>query len=178
MNQSLDRNTILASAINSIAAFIAQSSSETYRPVLVGPDGRPVKSANYQYQRQSAQRKGSMKKWIPQRLMSDQQAAYDRERIVERSIDLINNDPRVKYFICPHAMQIGRFHSRSDCFLHNCVEWLSKRHHYKADLFLLHYHPPYLRFWITSLVRCYYAKAKNAFKTSINSFRDSPSSVL
>lgn len=91
--QPLDRNQVLASAINSIAAFIAQSSFQPNRPVLVGPDGSPIKSANYQYRRQSAQRKGSMKTWIPTRLSSDQQIAYDRERIVERSIDLINNDP-------------------------------------------------------------------------------------
>jgi capsid protein len=93
MAESLDRNQVLASAINSIAAFIAQSSYRAGRPVLVGPNGQPIKSANYQYQRQSAQRKGSMKTWIPRRLMSDQQVGYDRERIVERSIDLINNDP-------------------------------------------------------------------------------------
>jgi|GEM_PF-6130844 len=86
---------IFVDAVNAIAASLAQNKNAKL-PVLYGPNGSPLpplKSANYQYHRATAKRSGTMKKWIPKRLISDQQAALERIRIVERSIDLTNNHP-------------------------------------------------------------------------------------
>ncbi len=60
-------------------------------PTLYGPDGQPM--ATYTYRRAAAKRSGSLKNWIPQRLANRQTEATEREKIVERSIDLVNNDP-------------------------------------------------------------------------------------
>ena len=84
------QNDLFLSVVNSVAKSIQSSSS---RPVLVKPDGSPLKLSDYQYKREAAKRTGSMKTWIPRRLTSSQEAAMDREAIVERSIDLVNNDP-------------------------------------------------------------------------------------
>lgn len=89
------RESIFLTAVESIAASLPNLAPGR-RPVLYGPNGQPLppsKLANYQYQRDAAKRTGTMKKWIPKRLMSAQQAALERERIVERSIDLTNNHP-------------------------------------------------------------------------------------
>lgn len=62
--------------------------------VLYGPNGKALSpDAYYSFRRQAAQRKGSLKNWIPQRQYSTQQEARDREAIVARSIELTNNDP-------------------------------------------------------------------------------------
>jgi capsid protein len=77
---------IFEKALSAVAALSA--------PILYGANGKPLKpSPAYSYQRTAAKRQGSMKNWIPRRLLGRQQEALERERIVERSIDLINNDP-------------------------------------------------------------------------------------
>jgi lambda family phage portal protein len=61
------------------------------RPILYGPDDRPV--ASYQYSRVSAKRSGSLKNWVPRRLLTREQEALEREATAERAIDLVNNEP-------------------------------------------------------------------------------------
>jgi lambda family phage portal protein len=69
------------------------------RPVLYGPDGKPAQSApaispsSWQYRRTGAQLKGSLKTWRPYHLGSEQQVSLERERIIERAIDLVGSDP-------------------------------------------------------------------------------------
>jgi lambda family phage portal protein len=81
------QSAIFANAVNAMAS-VAQ------RPLLFGPDNRPLQpSSGYQYSRSASKREGSMKNWIPKRLVTRQQEALEREAIVARSIDLTNNDP-------------------------------------------------------------------------------------
>jgi len=83
IKQDIHRN-----AVNLIAAGMG------YRKVLFGPNGAPLPpSAVFGYRRRAAKREGSLKNWIPSKLGSTSAEAYERERIVERSIDLIQNDP-------------------------------------------------------------------------------------
>ncbi|MBN1105804.1 MAG: phage portal protein [Deltaproteobacteria bacterium] len=64
------------------------------KPALYDHQGRPMRpSASYQYRRTAAKREGSLQNWIPQRILNRQTETLERERIVERSIDLTNNDP-------------------------------------------------------------------------------------
>ena len=81
------RSEIFARAVNGIAASLN-------KPLLYGPDNKPIlPSSVYSVSRSASKRAGSMKTWIPKRLFSKSQEALERERIVERSIDLTNNDP-------------------------------------------------------------------------------------
>ncbi|HSV27261.1 MAG TPA: phage portal protein [Sedimentisphaerales bacterium] len=85
MNQA--QSAIFANAANAMASIVK-------RPLLFGPDNRPLQpSSGYQYSRSASKREGSMKNWIPKRLVTRQQEALEREAIVARSIDLTNNDP-------------------------------------------------------------------------------------
>ncbi|WP_319406172.1 phage portal protein [uncultured Desulfosarcina sp.] len=64
------------------------------KPLLYGADNRPLTpSAEYGIRRLAAKRTGSMKNWIPERLLSRDQEAFDRQEIVKRCIDLSQNDP-------------------------------------------------------------------------------------
>jgi len=76
-----------------IGAFVAASNQR--QAVLYDARGNvlPRSASTYQYQRTAGKREGSLKNWIPRRLFSHQQESMQRERIVERSIDLTNNDP-------------------------------------------------------------------------------------
>jgi lambda family phage portal protein len=81
---------IFEKAVNAMSAMMQG------KPLLYGPDNRPLGTpGNYTYSRAASKRAGSMKNWVPQRLTSRQQETMERERIVERSIDLTNNDPHV-----------------------------------------------------------------------------------
>ena len=80
------QNDIFAGTINAMAAAMG-------RPVIFGPDNKPVKSANYRFQRTAAKNQGSMKSWIPRAIYSDSQESREREKIAARAIDLCNNDP-------------------------------------------------------------------------------------
>ena len=85
MNQA--QNAIFVKAVNAM-------SSMARKPLLFGPDNRPLQpSSGFQYSRTASKREGSMKNWIPKRLVARQQEALEREAIVARSIDLANNDP-------------------------------------------------------------------------------------
>jgi lambda family phage portal protein len=91
---------IFAKAVNSVAA-------QMQRPLLYGADNRPLApSSAYTYQRTAALREGSMKNWIPKRLSNRQTEALHRERIVERSIDLTNNDPHASGIVDSFATTV------------------------------------------------------------------------
>lgn len=86
-------SAISRQAIDLAAAHILKTAKSAPGTIL-GANGRPLApSANYNYRRSGAKRTGSLKNWIPQRLLSRQEEARERERIVERSVDLVNNDP-------------------------------------------------------------------------------------
>jgi len=64
------------------------------KPILFGPSGKPLKpSTGHAFRRDAAQRRGSMKNWVPRRLFGKDAESRERLAIVERSIDLSNNDP-------------------------------------------------------------------------------------
>ena len=63
------------------------------RPALYGPNGSLIPDSFYSYRRQGAKQTGSLKNWLPQKFYLPQVEAFERERILERSIDLVNNDP-------------------------------------------------------------------------------------
>lgn len=88
----------LAAALPAFAAssggFNGGSPPPFSAPLLYGPNNKPlIPDSGYSIRKTAAKRAGSMKQWIPQRLFSRQQEAYERERIVERSTDLVSNDP-------------------------------------------------------------------------------------
>jgi len=81
------QSEIFTKAVNYIAASLK-------KPLLYGADNNPLPpSPSYGISRSASKRAGSMKNWIPRRLISRGQEALERERIVERSVDLTNNDP-------------------------------------------------------------------------------------
>jgi len=81
------QSEIFAKAINTVALSLN-------KPLLYGPNNKPIlPTSAYGISRTASKRAGSMKTWIPKRLLSQSQEAMERERIVERSIDLTNNDP-------------------------------------------------------------------------------------
>jgi lambda family phage portal protein len=69
------------------------------RPVLYGPDGKPfsrvpaISPDSWQYRRTGAQLKGTLKTWKPYALGTESQVTMERERIIERAIDLVGSDP-------------------------------------------------------------------------------------
>jgi len=101
------KRKVFDSALNAALSHAQKLSSSSWAAAdrtagtgLVDPSGRPflpakrtLKPINYQYSRRAAQKKGSLKTWIPMLLGNDMTAAYERERIVERAASLINDDP-------------------------------------------------------------------------------------
>lgn len=63
---------------------IVQSVLRPFMPVNIGTTA---------YRRDAAKRTGSMKNWFPAKLFSQEQVAREREEIVARSINLVNDDP-------------------------------------------------------------------------------------
>lgn len=86
MSYPAQHSNAFATAVNYIASAVG-------KPVIFGPNGRPVKSAGLQYRRTGAKREGSLKNWIPTRLFDNSSEAREREFIAERAVDLVNNDP-------------------------------------------------------------------------------------
>jgi lambda family phage portal protein len=87
MNSAEAKTSFFADTVKSIASSIGV-------PLLYGPDDKPLRpSSAYTYRRDAAKRTGSLKNWIPQRLWGRQAVALEREKIVERSVDITNNDP-------------------------------------------------------------------------------------
>jgi lambda family phage portal protein len=79
---------IYNTAVNAIASAITPNS-----PRLYAANGAIVPDSQYTYRRTASGSKGSMKNWVPTRLMDKTRELYDRQKIVERSVDLTNNDP-------------------------------------------------------------------------------------
>jgi lambda family phage portal protein len=113
MNEATARKLdIFTTARNSIAMELMsrpEASSQGGKVItLYGPNGRPVTpDSYYSYRRQSAQQKGSLKNWNPQRVYSRDQEARDRETTVARSIDLTNNDPHAAGVVDTFASTIA-----------------------------------------------------------------------
>jgi lambda family phage portal protein len=81
------KEEIVPHVINAIAAA-------AHRPLLYDANNRPLPLASqYVYRRDAAKRTGSMANWTPRKLWGPSAEAMDREAVVERSIDLVNNDP-------------------------------------------------------------------------------------
>lgn len=66
----------------------------------------PVSVGTHAYKRDAAKRTGSMKNWFQSRLFSADQEARERELIVARSINLINDDPHAAGIIDTFATSI------------------------------------------------------------------------
>lgn len=90
---ALRKQEIFEKAVGYISKQLAGSSSKRKVPVLYGPDNRPVRSASYGYKRNAAKKSGSMKNWIPSPYYNYYNEALERNDILARSIDLVNNDP-------------------------------------------------------------------------------------
>lgn len=88
------------------ALDLRSQSSSGSRPALVKPDGSPLISPDpIQFKRLASKRSGSMKKWIPTRL-NRSTADMDRETIVERAVDLAQNDPNAASVVDSFATTI------------------------------------------------------------------------
>lgn len=95
----IEQGRIFNAAMASIAGQIASGNGR--RPVLFGPDGRRLlpshpkigMSSDYGYSRKSAQRTGTMTNWIPKRLYDPRTQAAERMRIVERCVELVQDNP-------------------------------------------------------------------------------------
>jgi len=91
---------IFGRAVNAMATAMG-------RPVLFGPDNKPLMpSSSYGISRMAAKREGSMKNWVPKRLVSRQSESMERERIAERAVDLKNNDPHAAGIIDSFATTV------------------------------------------------------------------------
>lgn len=87
-------NVTQAQSIDLFSKALAAMSTMTGKPVLYGPNGKPLTpSSTFTYRREAAKNVGSFRNWRPQAVFSNQSEALEREAVVERSIDLSNNDP-------------------------------------------------------------------------------------
>jgi lambda family phage portal protein len=78
---------------NLIDAFQARIQTPAKSRILDKSGAPIVKPESIQFHRLAGKKTGTMKKWRPSRLGSDNLIADERVDIVERSIDLSNNDP-------------------------------------------------------------------------------------
>lgn len=64
------------------------------KPILVDHRGNPLKpTVSYQFRRSTAKNTESLRGWLPQQLFSTDEESRERDVIVKRSIDLVNDDP-------------------------------------------------------------------------------------
>lgn len=63
------------------------------KPLLYGPDNRPLKPYGGFIRRDAAKRTGSMSNWRPAMVYGDMTRDMERVDIINRSINLINDDP-------------------------------------------------------------------------------------
>jgi lambda family phage portal protein len=94
LREAIPEITAAATAPGQSRGGFAPAQSIPPRGLLYGPNGSPIyPDSTYSYRRKAARREGSMQNWIPQRLISRTQDSLERERIVERSVDLSQSDP-------------------------------------------------------------------------------------
>lgn len=103
MNAEARKLDIFSTALQVIAGAL----NSPQRPQLYNSKGEIIPDSYYSFRRQAAKRTGSMKNWIPQRLFSRSQEALERERIVERAIDLASNDPHAAGVVDTFAATIA-----------------------------------------------------------------------
>ena len=88
------RNELFSRAVEALVAARAAQAGDRKGPGLYDARGNALTpTGSYQYRRQAAKREGSLQNWIPRRIYGRHAETLERERIMERSIDLVNNDP-------------------------------------------------------------------------------------
>lgn len=105
---------IFSTALSVIADSFSPASSlnskfsikNSKSPVLYAPNGSVLPDSTFSYRRSAAKRTGSMKNWIPQRFYDKGTEATEREQIVERAIDLTNNDPNASGIVDTFATTV------------------------------------------------------------------------
>lgn len=89
---SAEQLSIYNRAVSYMAAVTGATTAK--KPVLFDAHNKPLlPTGEYRYQRSAARRTGSMKNWLPRRLTSREHEALEREALVARSVDLVQNDP-------------------------------------------------------------------------------------
>lgn len=78
----------------------------TKKPVLYGPDNRPLKPYGGFFRRDAAKRTGSLSNWNPRETFGAYTESREREDIIARSINLINDDPNAAGIIDSFATTI------------------------------------------------------------------------
>jgi lambda family phage portal protein len=103
MNQA--QQAIFAKTVVAMSEMMGKSDLRI--PLLVDANNKPLQpSASYQYRRAAARREGSMLNWTPQRVGGEFAENAERKFIVERSIDLANNDPHAAGIIDTFATTV------------------------------------------------------------------------
>jgi lambda family phage portal protein len=88
--QAAQRSDLLDNLLNAYQSRIQTPAKSR----ILDKSGAPIiQPDSIQFRRLAAKKTGSMKKWRPSRLGSDDLIADERAEIVARSIDLSNNDP-------------------------------------------------------------------------------------
>lgn len=74
--------------------------------IIYGPTGDIVSAGGIHFTRDAGKRSGSMANWTPQRVFSDSALEMERDAIISRSINLINDDPHASGIIDNFATTI------------------------------------------------------------------------
>lgn len=102
MTMNLAASEIFQKAI----VALAEARNSTDPPILYDASNRPIKpTTSYQFSRAAAKMTGSLKNWFPRKL-TPRGEAYERARIMERSVDLANSDPHAAGIIDTYATTI------------------------------------------------------------------------
>lgn len=87
-----ERADLFTNTVNALAQSLGRP-----KPVLVDSSGRSLSAipagTGYGYKRQGAKREGSLQNWIPRRILNKHTETLERERIAERAINLVDDDP-------------------------------------------------------------------------------------
>jgi lambda family phage portal protein len=97
----------MATSAERLEAFDRAIKAVASAPVLYGPTGKRLRpTGSYGIRRESAGQKGSLKGWNPRNYFSSQEEARDREEVVRRSNDLIDNDPHAAGLVDTYASTV------------------------------------------------------------------------
>jgi len=94
-----EQDHIFATAVSAIASSLG-------RPVLYGPDNRPLVPAPIVYSKAGARRTGDLQNWNPRRLLNQDMVTRERETLVERSLDLTGSDPHAAGLVSTFATTV------------------------------------------------------------------------